>query len=122
MCHASVLLLWRVVACGSKTPPAPPVVDSPPSTGETINGTERLGWDQQAADAVELATIHYAIYVDNTRSELADASCAASPTSAAFACSARLPRHRHGAHTLQLASFVNDGSVLESARLARRCA
>ena len=100
-----VLLFGAVfVACGSKTPPAPPVVDSPPAS-ETINGTERVGWDQRAADAVELATIHYAIYVDNTRSELADASCAASPTSAAFACSARLPALSNGSHALQIASF-----------------
>jgi len=44
-----------VVACDRKTPP-PPVIE-PPAASQTINGTERLGWDQPAADAVELATI-----------------------------------------------------------------
>jgi glucose/arabinose dehydrogenase len=105
-----------LVACDSKTP-VPPVVDSP-AANETINGTERVGWDQRAADAVELATVRYAIYVDGSRSELAGVSCASSLTSAGFACSARLPALSVGSHALQLASFVNDGSVLESARSA----
>ena len=35
-----------------------------------------------------------------------------------FACSARLPTLTAGAHTLELASFITDGSVLESARSA----
>lgn len=113
-----ILLCGAVlVACDKKTPPVPPVVDSP-AANETINGTERFGWDQRAADTVELATIRYAIYVDGTRSELAGVSCASSLTSAGFACSARLPALSAGSHALQLASFVNDGSVLESARSA----
>ena len=62
-------------ACSKSSPPPPEV--TPPSGAETINGTERLGWTQRAADAVELATVRYAIYVDGTRSELAGASCAA---------------------------------------------
>ena len=67
---------------------------------------------------VELALIRYAVYVDGTRSELAGVSCASSATTAGFACSARLPALSAGSHTLQLASFVIDGSVLESARSA----
>jgi glucose/arabinose dehydrogenase len=86
---------------------------------ETINGTERLGWDQPAADAVELATIGYAIYVDGGRMPLAGASCAStSPSAVGFACSARLPTLPAGPHTLQLASFITDGAALESARSA----
>ncbi len=112
-----LICLVVLVACNKKTPPVPPVVDSP-AANETINGTERFGWDQRAADTVELATIRYAIYVDGARSELAGVSCASSLTSAGFACSAPLPALAAGSHALQLASFVNDGSVLESARSA----
>ena len=113
------ILIGSVVlmACSTTTPPVPPTVDSP-TANETITGTERVGWDQRAADAVELATIRYAIYVDGARSELAGVSCASSLTSAGFACSARLPALSAGSHALQFASFVNDGSVLESARSA----
>jgi glucose/arabinose dehydrogenase len=106
-----------LVACDKTTPPAPPVM-TPPPANETINGTERIGWDQRASDAVELAAIRYAAYVDGTRSELAGVSCASSATTAGFACSARLPVLSAGSHTLQLASFIVDGSVLESARSA----
>ena len=103
-------------ACSKSSPPPPEV--TPPSGAETINGTERLGWTQRATDAVELATVRYAIYVDGTRSELADASCGAAAAADGFACSARLPTLTAGAHTLELASFTSDGSVLESARSA----
>jgi len=103
-----------LVACDRQTPAPPTVTPSP--AGETINGSERIGWDQRAADSVELAAVRYAIYVDNARSELAGASCAASQTPGTFTCSARLPTLSSGAHTLELASFVVDGSVLESAR------
>jgi glucose/arabinose dehydrogenase len=104
-----------LMACGTKTP-APPIVDSTPDN-ITITGTERIGWDQPAADAVELATIGYVIYVDGTRTPLIEVSCAAT-TSASFACNARLPALSRGSHALQLASFVMDGGIRESARSA----
>ena len=103
-------------ACSKSSPPPPEV--TPPAGGETINGTERLGWTQRAADAVELAAMRYAIYVDGTRSELGGASCAPAAAADGFACSARLPTLTAGAHTLELASFITDGSLLESARSA----
>ncbi len=112
----ALICVPMIVACDKKTP-APPVVD-PPAATDTINGTERLGWNQQAPDAVELTTIRYAIYVDGARTELSGVSCASAPTIAGFACSARLPALSAGSHALQLASFVNDGSLLESARSA----
>jgi len=90
---------------------------TPPPGGETINGTERIGWTQRAADAIELSAVKYAIYVDGTRSELT-ATCDPAPSTDAFACSARLPSLTAGAHTLELASFIVDGSILESARSA----
>jgi len=103
-----------VCACERKTPPAPPSVEPPPAV-ETINGSERIAWDQRAPNATELAAIRYAIYVDNSRSEMSAISC--SPGAAdAFTCTARLPPLSAGMHTLELAAFVVDGSVLESAR------
>jgi len=105
-----------VAACGSGAP-APPLVNPPPAT-QTVNGSERIGWDQPSADAVDLVTIRYAIYVDGTRTEAAGVECAPSAGAAGFACTARLPAMTPGLHTLQLASFVNDGGVLESPRSA----
>jgi glucose/arabinose dehydrogenase len=104
------------IGCGGSAPP-PPGVNAPPG-GETINGGERIGWDQPAADAVELATFRYAIYVDGARSELTAVSCTPSTGPARFACTARLPSLTSGAHAIQIASFVVDGSTLESARSA----
>src|SRR5262249_29537025 len=103
-------------ACGGSSP-QPPVVN-PPTTVETINGTERLGWDQPAADAVELAAIRYAVYVDDVRSEIASVTCAPTAAANGFSCTGRLPALTRGAHALQIASFTVDGAVLESARSA----
>jgi glucose/arabinose dehydrogenase len=111
-----VVVTSTVAACGGSAP-SPPVV-TPPTTNETVTGSERIGWDQPAADAVELATIGYAIYADGQRSDAAGVTCAAAPAASGFACSARLPALTPGAHTLQIASFVNDGGLLESARSA----
>jgi glucose/arabinose dehydrogenase len=88
-----------------------------PSDGQPINGTERIEWDQQAADPADLSSLRYAIYVDRNRSELA-ASCADSPGSLGFPCSAPLPQMSPGVHILELAAFVDDGGIFESERSA----
>lgn len=103
------------VACGGTSPPPTPS-PGPAPPGERITGNERLGWAQRAADAVELVSFHYAIYVDGTRSELADASCVGGASDTGFSCSARLPAMPVGAHALELAAFVVDGAVTESGR------
>jgi glucose/arabinose dehydrogenase len=112
------LCCLTLVACDRKSPPSPPIVDPIPAI-ETVNGSERLGWDQPAADTVELATIGYAVYVDGARAELSGVACAAAAAAVGFPCTARLPVMSPGSHTLELASFVNDGGVLESARSPR---
>ena len=112
-----VVLCLALIACDEKSPPAAPVVD-PPATNDTISGTERVGWDQPAADAAELATIGYVIYVDGQRTELAGVTCGPAAAAAGFPCTARLPAMSAGPHTLQLASFVNGRVGLESARSA----
>lgn len=91
---------------------------SPPSGSETISGTERVGWDQPASNAGELATIRYAIYVDGVRAELGGVACGDTATTAGFSCTAPLPRMTAGSHTIELAAYVQDGSTLESTRSA----
>ena len=105
---AGVLL----AACDDNQPTPMP----PPSNGDRITGNERIGWDQPAANAAELALFRYAIYVDGTRSELSGVTCSATSGPAGFACSAALPSMTAGSHTLEIAAFVVDGAVLESGK------
>lgn len=103
-----------VAAC-ARSSPQPPVV-TPPSGSETVRGNERLGWDQPAGDTAELAGIRYAVYVDGARRELSGVTCGNTAGANGFACTAPLPSMTTGSHTLELAAFVQDGSLLESAR------
>src|SRR5439155_9903716 len=90
-----VVVLALLAGCSKSQQPQ----QQQPGSGEQITGNERLGWSQQAADAVELGDFKYAIYVDGARSVLANASCSSTPTSAGFDCTAPLPRMPAGAHT-----------------------
>jgi glucose/arabinose dehydrogenase len=103
-----------IISCGSSAP-SPPIVDGPAGV-ETINGSERIGWDQSAADAVELGTFGYAIYVDGARTDATNVMCGSSPAAPGFPCSAKLPAMMPGNHTLELTAFVNSGALLESPR------
>lgn len=112
----AALLAVACAACGDSPPEAP----SPGDGGViTIRGNERLGWDQQAASAAELATLRFAIYVDDARRELSGATCENSPQPSGFPCSGPLPSMTPGPHTLQLAAYFLDGSrVVESPKSA----
>jgi len=106
------LLICAVLltACRGDSPPAP-------TGGDTITGTERFGWEQPAADAAELATFRYAIYVDDARNEATGVSCAQAAVNGRFSCSSALPSMANGTHNLSVASFVLDGGVIrESSR------
>lgn len=113
---AALLVLLMTTGCGGK-PPAPPTPN--PGGGETINGSERIGWDQQADGTDELAAFRYAVFVDGNRSEIASVSCGTAASASGFACSGRLPAMSAGAHALQLSTFVvRNGETLESERSA----
>jgi glucose/arabinose dehydrogenase len=113
-----VFASFMLASCSDSnaTPPPPPTV---PPGSVTITGNERLGWDQPAADNAQLATFRYAIFVDGTRSELTGVSCDALQGANGFPCAAPLPRMSAGSHTLQLTTFIFDGTTLfESDRSA----
>jgi glucose/arabinose dehydrogenase len=83
-----------------------------------VTGSERLGWTQSAPSAGDLATFHYAVYLDGSRSELAGATCEPTQSETVYQCSAPLPAMSAGPHTIELAAFIVDGGVLESPRSA----
>jgi len=116
-----VLCCLALVDCDEKAPPAPPQIVEPAGGSGTLNGTERIGWDQPATDASELAKLRYVMYVDGTRTPLDNVSCVSSPTTRspviAFACATGLPALTPGAHTLELATVVDNGAR-ESVRSA----
>jgi glucose/arabinose dehydrogenase len=114
----AALVLALAVGCESNDGPPTPSPGPGSETGETITGRERIGWDQQASSASELATLRYAIYVDNARSVMADVACASSAGVAGFACSGRLPSMSNGTHVLEIAAFVESDGIVESPRSA----
>lgn len=102
-----VLICACCAACDKKEPETP---DPGNSTGQVqVAPGDRLGWTQPAADAADISAIQFALYVDGTRTTLSGVSCM--PAGAGFDCSALLPTLTPGVHTLELASFVVDGST-----------
>jgi glucose/arabinose dehydrogenase len=115
---ARIIVVCLAVVCATACDDTPEPPDMTPAPVEDVTGTERIGWMQSASDAVELSTFGYAIYVDGVRSELAGVACQKTAASPDFECSAPLPELSPGVHTLELAAFVVDGQLLESARSA----
>jgi hypothetical protein len=121
-----VLGCMGLAGCDEKPTPAPPAALAPPVVAvplkpTTVNGMERIGWDQPAAASTDPATMHFVVYVDGARTALPDVSCAPSQapaSSSTFSCTAPLPRLTLGTHTLELVSTVDEGDVRESARSA----
>ena len=104
-----------VAGCEKKAPETPDPGN--PSGDVRVSPGDRLGWTQQAVDAAEIGGFQFALYVDGSRTTLASVSCLRAASGAAFDCSAMLPTLSTGTHTLELASFVVDGSItIESAR------
>jgi glucose/arabinose dehydrogenase len=111
----AIFAMSTSVACGGGGPSSP---EPGSSDAGTITGRERIGWSQQAATAADLAAIKYAMYIDGNRFELSGVSCVPPATDTGFPCSAQLPSMTPGKHTLELASFIVDATVLESAKSA----
>ena len=111
----AIALCGVLAGCGGKDEPAPPSTGG--SSGEVqVGAGDRLGWVQPAATTAEVSTFQYAIYIDGTRSVLTGASCSTVAAAAGFDCNAPLPDLTIGSHTIELATFIVDGDVLESAR------
>jgi len=103
-----------VIACSGSSP-APPSVGTPPGA-ITIRGTEKLGWNENAADASELSGIGFEAYVDDQPSTVNGVVCGTVATAAGFECKAPLPAMTPGAHTLELSSFYLSNPSAKSAR------
>jgi glucose/arabinose dehydrogenase len=115
----TVLVCVCVAACDKKTPETPDPGSGNPSGETRVAPGDRLGWSQQAADAIEVASFQFALYIDGVRTALSGVSCVATSSSSDFDCSASLPGMSNGTHTLELASFVVDGSTtVESGKSA----
>lgn len=104
-----LVALVCISGCSKKDPenPGPNNPDLP--SGETrVAPGDRLGWSQPLSDT-DIALLQFALYIDGARTVLAGATC--TPAGSSYDCSAVLPTMSPGAHTLELASFVIDGSV-----------
>jgi glucose/arabinose dehydrogenase len=112
---AFVLACVCCAGCDKKEPEDPDPGD--PSGDVQVSPGDRLGWTQPSPDTADIAALQFALYVDGTRTTLTGAGC--TRAAAAFECSAVLPALTPGTHTLELAAFINDGSVTaESTRSA----
>ncbi len=112
---AAIVAIAFAAACSRGSSPAPNPGSGTPAT--QVVGTERLGWIQPAADASELASLGYAIYVDGVRSDGVDASCDRTAGPGGFPCMAPLPHMTPGLHVLELTAVVSGPSgILESPR------
>lgn len=100
-----------------------PESPGPPSPGPTtpplqITGRERLGWDQRASSATELATFGYKIYIDGASSGLQGVQCSQVRGPSGYPCDVQLPPLSPGAHSLALSAFLVSNPVYESSRSA----
>jgi glucose/arabinose dehydrogenase len=110
-----VLACVCIAGCDKKEPENPDPGD--PSGDVQVSPGDRLGWTQPTPDTADIASLQFALYVDGTRTALTGAGC--TTAASGFECSAVLPTLTPGAHTLELAAFVTDGSVTaESTRSA----
>ena len=114
MVPRSAIVAVVLLAVGCDGSPAPG-----PGIGPVqITGSERLGWDQPASSAAELATFRYNMYIDGAAVELEGVQCNLSTGGSAYPCDVRLPPLSPGAHTLTLSAFVAGNTGLESSQSA----
>src|SRR6185436_13465655 len=109
-------MVFAVPDKNADTPPSSEPMAGVPVTGR-INGAERIGWDQQAANSDELATLRYLIYIDNSATEVQKVSCTVAPGPSGYACTGHIPPMRVGQHVLSMSAYITrDGIRLESPR------
>ena len=113
--------LLAAAGCGSSKPAAPssPAGPQPPGTdGNTVNGTERIGWDQPVAAGSSPNEYTYSWYIDGLRAGAAAAACAPQGEST-LSCAAPIPQLTPGTHQLRIsATRTTAGLSLEGARSA----
>ena len=111
---ALLLACLAVVACEEDENEPPPTV---PAGFERVSGAERLGWDQQASDSQELATIRYLVYVDDAAGrDIQNVTCSSGAGPSGYSCTGALPPLTPGEHRLKLTSFFeSNGARFESA-------
>lgn len=81
-------------------PPTPPVPGEPPDA-IPVNGSERIGWDQQDEGA-PVAAYQFVAYVDSRPTSLPSLACSNTPGPSGYACSALLPPLTDGLHTIKI--------------------
>lgn len=77
------------------------------SSGPTIRGGERIGWDQPVNSRMEALGYTFLVYVDGTPRPLTEVQCSDERSAGGVACSARLPAMSSGRHTLEMSASVN---------------
>ncbi len=80
--------------------------------GTAADPSSRIGWDQQADTAAEIATFRFVMYADGVRRELPGASCSTSAGPNGFPCSVLLPPLPPGQHLIEIASYVRKASIV----------
>jgi len=98
-----LFLLGALWACSPDPSPPDTGGGTPPSEGERVTGSERIGWAQQAPSRDEVNSYEYVAYVDNHRMSLGKARCDHT-TADQYGCSAPLPALSPGRRTLELAT------------------
>src|SRR4051794_12145655 len=109
----AILCVLALAGCKKQSLPS---TTPPPAADNQITGRERLGWNQLAVDAAEVATLKYAIAIDGVGSELLGVTCDSNQTSEGFACTAPLPALTPGPHVLYVFAglVIGVGSALVS--------
>lgn len=86
-------------------------------TGTPVVGTEKLGWDQDAATTADLALLSWAAYIDQatTPVPIANAVCGQTKGTDGFPCTGNIPALTPGDHTITMVAVMMVGTTrLES--------
>ena len=82
-----------------------------------VVGTEKLGWDQDAASTADLTLLSWAAYIDQaaTPVPIANVTCGQVKGASGFPCQGDIPALTPGDHTITMVAVLMVGTVrLES--------